>query len=110
MKFIGADNLDGLLRRLEAVGGVDEVAYGEVQKGDDEVGFEFKAKITSQQSFTTGLGWANDRSLLNPDVEVDALKALEAQGYAATIARPVEVRNDGSFAVRGKKKPSPGEL
>lgn len=110
MKFIGADNLDGLLRRLEAVDGVNEVTYAEPQKGADEVGFEFKAEITSRQSFTTGLGWANDRSLLNPDVEVDALKALEAQGYDAAIARPVEVRNDGSFAVKGKKKPSPGAL
>lgn len=108
MKFIGAQNLEDLLRRVMAVEGVAGASFTDTQNDSGEIDLELRAQVDSKQSFTTGLGWANDRSLSNPVVEIDALKVLEDDGYESTISRPIEVRNDGTFALKGKKKHSPG--
>lgn len=105
MRLVGSSKLSAdLAIRLNEVSGLASV---EVNESSSDFSFEAVAQIEARGSYSHGPGFASERYLANPEVETDVLRALDQQGYDASISRPIEVRNDGSFAVSAKKRSGP---
>lgn len=105
MRLLGSTNLTAdLAKRLDEVAGISTIEPNDSESGTS---FELFAQIGSRGSFSHGPGYVSERYLVNPEVETDVLRVLDEAGFDAHISRPIEVRNDGSFAVRTTRRVGP---